>query len=250
MSLAYTSFAWDTATTANASGDVTSTSRTYNSGEMVVANYCAADNANAGNLSIQNSGTAQTWVPIGAPTNAGSDVKVAAWYCIMSLTQAMTVTVLGDAAGNTIEGAICIVVHTGQHATTPVPAGNVFSNDTTPVGSTSQAITPTSSGSCLWMMSGDWAAGNTFAPVANCSTERTNQNAAQQTVTLIRPTTQPRPDANSFTIGYTVTGTATAFLAYEIQAAAGGGGGSMIDDSANEWNPLEAQTNPLLVAVW
>jgi hypothetical protein len=31
---------------------------------------------------------------------------------------------------------------------------------------------------------------------------------------------------------------------------AAGGGGSMIDDSANEWNPLEAQTNPLLVSVW
>lgn len=27
-------------------------------------------------------------------------------------------------------------------------------------------------------------------------------------------------------------------------------GGSMIDDSANEWNPLEAQTNPLLIGVW
>jgi hypothetical protein len=37
-------------------------------------------------------------------------------------------------------------------------------------------------------------------------------------------------------------------IAFVEQADAGAG--SMIDDSANEWNPLEAQTNPLLVSVW
>jgi hypothetical protein len=244
MALTYTVFR-DTANPSGAGGDITSTSRTYNSGELLTVNVSISDNASAGNLTIANSGTAQSWTNI-VTTNTINNCKVAAWYCVMSVTQAMTITVSGDGApvkSTTLD----VIQHAGQHATTPVPVGKVFSG--TSATDVSQSITPTSSGSCLWMLAGDWSQTNTFAAIANCTLDQTTDQAGEQTTTLIRPTTQPRTDANAFSIGETDTAGTIAWIAYEVQAAAGGGG-SMIDDSANEWNPLEAQTNPLLVSVW
>jgi hypothetical protein len=215
MALARTVYAWETAKPLNGSGAVTTTSRTYNSGELVCVDYCAADNLGAGTLSISNSGTAQTWNLI-AVTNTGSNVKVAAWQCKMSVTQAMTITATGNGGGD-IEGAIKVVVHTGQHATDPVPAGNVFSG----TGGTdvSQAITPTSSGSCLYLVAGDWSATDTYAAIANCTLQEKHQNATDQTVALFEPITQPRPDTSAFTIGETDTAGKIAWIAYEVQAA-------------------------------
>jgi hypothetical protein len=58
--------------------------------------------------------------------------------------------------------------------------------------------------------------------------------------------------AGSITGNCTTTGGGIEWTAQMIAFVeqADAGAGSMIDDSANEWNPLEAQTNPLLVSVW
>jgi len=195
-------------------GDITSTSRTYNSGELVVVLWVSEDDAGSGNLSIANSATAQSWSLI-AQTNGISSCLVSGWSCVMSATQAMTITVSGD-GGNSLFSSIAVIPHAGQHATTPVPAGNVFSGAV--ATDVSQSITPTSSGSALWMLAGDWTAGNTFAAIANCTIDQTFDNASF-TNALIRPTTQPRTDANAFTIGETDTAGSIAWIAFEVQAA-------------------------------
>jgi hypothetical protein len=197
-------------------GDITSTSRTYNTGELLTVLVSIANNADAGNLTIANSATAQSWNAIGAPTNTNSQCKVAAWQCVMSATQAMTITVAGDVP-NAVDSVMYVIQHAGQHATTPVPAGNVFSG--TGATDVTQSITPTAAGSCLWMIAGDWNQTNTFVAAANCTLDQTEDQAGQQTVALIRPTTQPRSGATSFTIGEADTGGTIAWMAFEVQAA-------------------------------
>jgi hypothetical protein len=198
------------------SDTITSTSRSFNAGELVVIAWCTADNFAASTPT--NSGTAQTWVEISQVGAAGS-CRVAAWYCVISTTQSMTISVQATESGP-MGKALYTIQHAGQHATTPVPAGNRFSG--TISSDASQSITPTASGSCLWMFAGDWNATDTFAAAADCTLNNKIQQGGQQTTTLIRPTTQPRADTSAFTIGETDTGGPIAWAAWEVQAAAGG----------------------------
>jgi len=221
MALTSTVF-WETASPTGTGGDITTTSRTYNSGELLTIAFGTSDNSDAGTLSIANSGTGQTWTALPV-TNTSGNCKMAGWFCTMSVTQAMTVTISGSGAGagSSMASVIAVIQHTGQHATTPVPAGNRFSG----AGATdvSQVITPTSAGSSLFMIAGDWSAGNTFAARANCTLDQTFHNASFMTATLIRPTTQPLPDTSAFTLGETDTSGTIAWIAYEVQAAAAAG---------------------------
>jgi hypothetical protein len=213
MALTSTVF-WEVQTTSTG-GDITSTSRTYNAGELIVVSFCAEDNTNAGNLSISNSGTAQTWTNK-ATTNTALNCKVALWQCVMSVTQAMTITVLGDGGTAGTNSAIAVVQHAGQHATDPVPAGNVFSG--TGAQDVSQSITPTSVGSALFMLVGDWNATNSFAAIANCTLGTVEHDGTSYTTVLIQPTTQPRPNTSAFSIGETDTSGTIAWIAWEVQA--------------------------------
>jgi hypothetical protein len=216
MALTYTAYAPDIST-AVPSGDVTSTSRSYTSGDLITVAVSMADNDSTGSLSISNTGTAQSWTLITGPTNTTANCKVAAWRCVMSVTQSMTITVAGN-GGGIIDGALYVVAHQGQHATTPIPAGNasngVGGNDVT------VSITPTSAGSCLWFLVSDWTQSNAIAAAANCTKEGGTNQATQQTTGWIRPTTQPRTDVSAFTIGSVSDGTAEteAWLAFEVQA--------------------------------
>jgi hypothetical protein len=214
MALTYTVH-WETLA-AGVSATITSTSRSYTSGDLVLVLYAHEDNAVAGSLSISNSGTAQTWTNH-ATTNTANNCKIAAWSCVMSTTQSMTISVVCSAIS---AASIAVIPHNGQHAT-PVPGGNVFSG----TGGTdvSQAITPTSSGSALWMIAGDWNQTNSYAALANCTIDQTHNVAGKYTSALIRPTTQPRADGAAFTIGETDTSGKIAWIALEVQAAAGGG---------------------------
>jgi len=135
----------------------------------------------------------------------------------MSTTQAMTITVLGSGA-TVIPAALAVIEHSGQHATTPIPAGNVLSG----VSGTNleEAITPTSSGSALWMITADWNQTNSYVEIADCTIDQTYDVAGQHTAALIRPTIQPRTDASTFTIGESDTGGKIAWIALEVQAAA------------------------------
>lgn len=219
MALTYTNYAWQQGALASG-GDVTSTSRSYTSGDLVLVGYSGANNQDIGNLTISNSGTAQTWTNV-ATTNTTENCKIGVWFCVMSTTQSMTVSVNGDDVGTTAYGFISITAIQGQHATTPVPAGNRFSG--VGAANVSQSITPTASGSQLWLFAGDWNAANVLTGGTNCSLEGSRSHLTnQQTAALIRPTTQPRSDASAFTIASAGAGQKIAWCALEIQAAAGG----------------------------
>jgi len=111
----------------------------------------------------------------------------------------------------------------------------------------SQAITPTSAGSMLCMIAGDWSAGNTFVARANCTLEQTYAPAFA-TFTLIRPTTQPLPDTSAFTLGETDTAGTIAWVAFELQAqtAAEVALGKVIDYSKFPIEKLAAGPRSLL----
>jgi hypothetical protein len=211
MALTYTVY-WETLAPAT-SRTITSTSRSYTSGDLVLVLY--VNEVYDGGATIANSGTAQTWTKHASTAN-NDDCEVVAWSCVMNTTQSMTISVTNPISNQS--AAIAVIPHSGQHAT-PVPSGNVFSG----FGATdvSQSITPTSSGSALWMIAGDWATTNSFAAIANCTINDTHASAAYTGV-LIRPTTQPRTDANAFTIGETDTSGQISWIALEVQAAAGG----------------------------
>jgi hypothetical protein len=193
---------------------VTSSALTITAGDVVVAMYVNEDNTHAGTLSISNSGTALSWTAI-AITNTASNTKVGAWFAIAAETENRTVTVVGS-GGNFGSASLASIVHTDAHQTNPVPSGNRFSG----TGGTdvTQAISPTASGSAMWMIAGDWAATNSFAGAANCTLDQTRTDAGAYSSALLRPTTQPRSDGAAFTIGETDTAGTIAWVAFEVQA--------------------------------
>jgi hypothetical protein len=206
-------------------GDVSSTSRTYNSGELVTVVWVGADNQISGNtftVSVSNTNTAQTWSSV-VETNTNSNCKISVHRCVMSTTQAMVITAAGSERGGTLHAHMFVIVESGQHATTPIPAGNVASTAST--ADYSRSITPTATGSDLWAVAADWNQTNTFAAIANCTLIAGVNVSGQYTTTLIRPTTQPRGDASAFTIGETDTGGIIVAASWEVQADGGGGGG-------------------------
>lgn len=175
--------------------------------------FIGADNGTDGTLSISNSGTALTWTSI-AVTNTASNTKVAGWWALGDANGNRTVTVTRTLTG-IHPRRLHSIVHEGARQTTPVQ--NITSGvSTTDV---SKVITPTATGSALWLVCGDWAATNSFAAVANCTLESTLNVTGQYTTTLVRPTTQPRPDAATFTIGETDTAGTIAYVAFEVVAA-------------------------------
>jgi hypothetical protein len=68
------------------------------------------------------------------------------------------------------------------------------------------------------MFVADWVPTNSFVAIANCTLGTVYNEAGQQTDCTIRPTTQPRTDTSSFTLGETDTGGTVTWIAFEIQA--------------------------------
>lgn len=201
-----------------ASGDLTTTSRTFNAGELIVVCYVNEGNTNPTNvLTIVNSATAQTWTPRGnaANTAATDNCQVNIWSCVMSVTQAMTISITGT-SGSLRDALIWTIQNSGQNATTPIPAGNVFSGASG--HNVSQSITPTSVGSDLWMVAGDFGATNTFAAIGGCTLDQLHNSAGAATFALIRPSTQPLTSTSPVTLGETDTGGTIAWVAFEIQS--------------------------------
>ena len=202
--------------------NVASSSLTVAVNDVILVLYCNEDNSLAGALSIAKSAgtsTVSTFTNI-ATTNTNGECKSAGWFCTVTGSGTFTVTVSKAGSSNNIS-QLATIIHTGADTTNPCPSGNRFSGIDTN-GDTVQSITPTASGSALWMIAGDWNATNTFAAAANCTLADTYHSAGLFTSTIIRPTTQPRTDANAFTIGESDTGATIAWVACEIQAASGG----------------------------
>lgn len=213
----YTSYALDNNGAGAAGGDITTTSRAYTLDDLVTIEVTFDNDTGANNLTIANSATAQTWNLIADTGVHASTPRVAGWQCRMSAGQTMTITVSGDSATSFVAHA-AVKVHTGADPTDPVPAGNVFSGIN--AHNASQAMTPNGTGSCIWMMCGSWDNGETWGAAANCTVDQSFAGGGGATA-LIRPTTQPRPDAASFTIGETDISTGIAWIAYEVLADQG-----------------------------
>ena len=202
------------------SATITSNALTVATGDFLTVVVSYENNPSSTAWTVSNTGTAITWTKQ-AETNTASNCKVVLWTGTAGATPPTTVSVQSTAGVFTDSSrAMFTAVHTGAHATTPLPAGNIFSG----VGGTdvTQLITPTSSGSALWMVAGDWGATNSFAAAANCTLAATAYHETGiQTVVPIRPTTQPRTNAAAFTIGETDTAGTIAWIAFEVQAEPG-----------------------------
>lgn len=186
-------------------------------GDFITVEVCFADNSDATAWTISNNNTAISWTQHIA-TNTAANTRIVLFSGTATGTPPTTVTVTATAgAGLTNGKSLCIQVHTGAHASNPIPSGNIFSGTATT--DKSQAITPTAPGSCLWLFCGDWNQTNSFAAIANCTLESTQDQIGQFTSGLVRPTTQPRTDASAFTIGETDTGGLISWVAFEVQAA-------------------------------
>ena len=198
-------------------GDTTTASRSYTAGQLVCVLW-ATNNSYPGDgtVSCTNSGAAQTWNDI-EEVYVGESCYIRGWWCVMSTSQSMTIS-CASTANNNLDGVIYTLVHDGQHATTPIPAGKVYSGVDAD-GDTNQSITPTASGSCLWMIAADYQPTNSFVAAADCTLHDQYHIDGQYTVALIRPTTQPRTDASAFTIGETDTGAKNSWIAFEVVAA-------------------------------
>lgn len=198
--------------TATSGATVSTGTLTILNNDIIVVFYANEDNGTAGNLTIANSGTALSWNLI-AQTSTSSNCKVSAWWAKSAGNENRTVTVTESISGGS--KAIWARVHTGAHQTDPCPAAKVFSGvNATDV---SQSITPSATGSALWMICGDWGATDSFSAISNCTLENKVHGEGAYTATLIRPTTQPRSSGSAFTIGETDTSGQIAWIALEVR---------------------------------
>ena len=196
---------------------ITSGTLALSTNDIVVVMFVSEDEYNTGNLSVTNSGTELSWNLIALTDNL-DNCKVQAWWAKATTVRDITVTVSWD--GNDTQTVLLSCrVHTGAHLTDPVPAGKVYSGASgTDI---SQSITPTASGSALWMACGDWSATNSFAAIANCTLEANYHLDTRYSGCIVRPTTQPRTNGSAFTLGETDTAGKIAWISFEVQAAAG-----------------------------
>jgi hypothetical protein len=193
--------------TVPAAGDrATSSSNSISvaAGDLIVVNYCTpigtAMQPEFDNTSISKSGTAISWSYGGNVGGGdGAMTSITMWYGVSTATESCTFTITHNVGGD--ELLVRVFVIKGQHATTPVPAGKIVTDNVNGT-SVSFSMTPTdANGSELWLAAGDWNAYNTFSAGANCSIEGTPyHNVLLQTSALVRPTTQPRPDGSAFTL--------------------------------------------------
>lgn len=200
------------------SNSITSNALSVAAGDLLTVTAIAADSTQISAFTIVNNNTAISWTSVGSIA-ASSECGIFTFKGFATGTPPTTVTVTAS-AGTTLIGskAINSIVHTGAHATTPVPAGNVFTASSQT--SVTRAITPSSSGSCLWLVAADWGATNSYAAGANCTAQHNVNQSGEQTSLVLRPTTQPRLDALAFSLAETHTGSQVSYVAFEVQAAA------------------------------
>lgn len=193
---------------------ITSSSITVASGDLIVLMY--SNWGVPGTITPSNSGTAITWNLI-ASQSASAQCPVYAWYGIVGTGGTITCTVTHG--GGAQDCNLSTIVHTGVHATNPVPSGNRFTGHSA-VGSPSQAITPTATGSALWMMTANYNAQNNNVALSGCTIENIRFDAGNYCAAVIRPTTQPKTDATALTIGVTNTSVNNEnWVAFEVQIA-------------------------------
>lgn len=218
MPITYTVGTASTDNSAN-QGACTTSSMSLTSGDMVLLLMVADDNttATSGTHTPSNSSSALTWNTI-TPTNVGSNTKIYGWWAQVSDNTARTFTITSSVTS--ITRRLYAIVHTGAHASDPVPSANIFTGAGGQT-SVSRSITPTdANGSALWMAVGDWNATNAITAGTNCTLADSFHDAGQMSAGLLRPTTQPRTDGSAFTLAASASGGALIYMAVEVRAAA------------------------------
>jgi len=203
--------------TASVSATITSNTLTVSPGDFITIVACYSDNVQSQSWTVSNTGTAITWTKQ-VETNTAANCKVVMWSGTAGETPPTTISV-ESLTGTIILGskALFTAIHTGTHPVTPLPLGNIFSG--TAGTNVSQAITPTSNGSALWMLAGDWQQRNSFGAAANCSFAATVfDDFSQQTVVPLQPINNPRTDTAAFTIGETDTAGRISWVVWEVQS--------------------------------
>jgi hypothetical protein len=216
MSITYTSAA--TGSTFNTVSPITTGSMTLVADTIAVVIAVLTDANPAGTLSITNSGTAMTWNSIADVSASGC--RVAAWWAKSAGSENRTASVAWD-SGNALEYALYAITLNGAHASTPVPAGKITTGSA--ASSVSHTITPTATGSALWLVAADanGTGASTMTAGTNCTIDRSS-DPDQFSSILLRPTTQPRTDGNAFTLAETHAGSGVNWIAFEVQAASTG----------------------------
>ena len=196
MALTYTVF--DKVQAAGVGATITSpTLSGINPGGYINLALSYGDNGASTAWNITNDGSGITWTKK-VETNTALNNKIVVFEGVAGATPPTTISVQ-TTAGNDINGTkvMKVIAHDGAHATTPMPAGNIFSG----VNGTdvSQSITPTSAaaGATVTIGGQNFGAsgatvlfdGASITPTSN-NQQVTTSNPSVQTVT---PTTPPDP---------------------------------------------------------
>lgn len=213
MAITYTTdFA---STVAWASESITSGALSASVGDFICVLFITETYSNE-TYTISNNNTAITWTSQRLEQLA-TNCTLQLWTGTVTGTSPTSITATSTGSHSTNAKFLFTSIHTGAHATNPLPTGNIYSG----LGGTdiSQSITPTSSGSCLWMGADDYNVTNSFAARAQCTLQYNQNTSGRHTCCIVRPTTQPRTNANAFTLGETDTSGKISWIVWEVQAA-------------------------------
>jgi hypothetical protein len=150
---------------------------------------------------------------VGCGWNCGNDIYV--WYAIPASTVATTITV---SIGSDSQPQMMRVITHQSGAGTPTNFHSGYPGNV--VGTVSQAIAPTSSGSSLWMVANDWQGVSPYPYTAgtSCTLEAQVTSSGNWNSGIIRPTTNPRTSGASFTLSFvsSTSSADTSWVAFEV----------------------------------
>jgi hypothetical protein len=138
---------WTTTTTPKTSASISATA-----GDVLVAVGIVADSSDTFSTPT-NSGVAQTWT-LQAQATAASFTRVAMWTCVVSTTQAMTVSLARTTGGTADKYGLTVHQYSAVDTVTPIGAANA----TTGSGAPALTLTTQQTDSSVLVVSADWAA--------------------------------------------------------------------------------------------
>lgn len=219
-------------------GTTTVNSTTFTSAinDIICATLFGEDATNQTTSGVFNSGTGFTWNAV-TSQSAASNTLIKSYWALATSTQSMTVTGTCTAVG--FDLALWIGIHKGCVTTNAVPSGTIFTGNTNSSLAISSNVSPTSTGSALWLFASDWAAVTSYAALANNTTSASNFDPAHYNLVVDQPITQPRTDQAAFILGISQSTTAkTSFIGFEVVASSAGGGGGVTSLPPFTYNDL------------
>jgi len=206
MALSFTAYDYNTGTVSSATS-LPSASIPYSAGQPITVSVSA--NGSGATISVADT-KGLTWNQL--VTNSSNGEPVTVWYAIPVSSGSTVVT-----ASATVASWMSMRVTTYQNAGTPRSLGA----SGTLAASTpfSLVVTPTSSGSALWLIANDFNAvtGAVTTGSGMSSYNEYNSGGGHVDTIILGPTTNPLTSAANFTLaGTTAAGTAVDYVAFEV----------------------------------